>query len=63
MSSYFIIFLNETFLWYCFSDENIDGIKKLLPPFEVCGNDVVTKQSLLQSWPIDADYSVLTDKT
>ena len=28
------------------SDRNIDGNEKLFPPFQVCGNDAVTGQSL-----------------
>ena len=31
-----------------FADENIDGIVKLFPPFEVCGNDAVTERWLPQ---------------
>ena len=34
--------------FYGFTDENIDGIEKLFPPFEVCGNDAVTERSLPQ---------------
>ena len=48
MPTYFTICLNETFLWYCFSDENINSIEKLFLRYEVRGNDGVTKRSLPQ---------------
>ena len=38
----------ELFYSNAFSGENIDGIEKSFPPFEVCGNDAITERSLLQ---------------